>query len=320
MYKDLKILVAGLSKLGMDEKYKVHEHPYFQLNHIVAGKYEYVIEGLTYIAVPGDTILIPLNYKHSIRQLAPEGGYYFEVKFTSFMQNVKEVCELIPVHNEEDELTDQIWKEIFDEKNNAVSESDEIICMYLCSILFKLSSKGRREKNIPSKYISVAEFSEPVREAIRYLENHYREQLTLDDISLKTGVTKSYLCSLFKKETNLTVFECLMIIRIRKAVELLTFDIKSLVQISQETGFINPTHFNRVFSKHVMIPPGQYRKYLNTQHAFWNDVEKNPIVAAIYEGRKIDVQSFSNQEAGILDRVDQIKDDESETLINEQFT
>ena len=56
-------------------------------------------------------------------------------------------------------------------------------------------------------------------------------------------------------ETSLTIFECLMVIRVRKAAELLTFTGMSLAEISCETGFVNLTHFNRVFTKHVMIPP-----------------------------------------------------------------
>lgn len=290
MYNDLKILMAVLSKLENDGYYKTHDHPYYQLNHVVSGRIKYIVDGVSYIAEPGDTVLIPLNYKHSLMQLCPQGGYYFEVKFTAFTQSIKDICSLIQVHSQADEMTGYIWKEIFDEKNNAVSQTEEIVKIYLCSILFKLSSKERREKQIPSKYIMVSEFSPTVQKTIQYLENFYHEQLTLDDISDQMEISKGYLCSLFKKETGLTVFECLMIIRIRKAIELLTFDIKPLVQISQETGFINPTHFNRVFSKHVMIPPGKYRKYLKDQRVFRDDIESNPIIAALHEGKKINIQ------------------------------
>jgi quercetin dioxygenase-like cupin family protein len=39
MQQEIKILIAGLSKLEKGERYDNHVHPYYQLNHIVQGVY-----------------------------------------------------------------------------------------------------------------------------------------------------------------------------------------------------------------------------------------------------------------------------------------
>jgi AraC-like DNA-binding protein/quercetin dioxygenase-like cupin family protein len=286
--QEIKILISGLSKLAKGDSYERHEHPYYQLNHIVRGKYSFTVEDRTFTAEVGDTILIPMNSVHSLTDISDETGYYFEVKFSAFSQVVKGMCADIGVLVPGDDFSGKLLKEIFDENNNLTPASEEVMVIYLYSILFKLSANKRREKNTPSKYIEVSVYSAPVRDTIRFLEDNYTRRLSLDDIVAQTPLKKSYFCGLFKKETTVTIFECLMIIRIRKAVELLTYTDMPLAQISSETGFVSSTHFTRVFTKHVMIPPGQYKKHLKSQSFYWSQATANSITASTLGGKKID--------------------------------
>jgi AraC-type DNA-binding domain-containing proteins len=213
------------------------------------------------------------------------------MKFSTLSKSDKEMCEDIGILARGDDFSAKLLKEIFEENENLTPSSDEIMVTYLYSILFKLTAESRRRKHTPSKYIEVASYSAPVKDTIRFLENNFANQLALDDIVEQTNVKKSYLCSLFKQETSITIFECLMIIRIRKAVELLTYTDLSLAQISQSTGFVNLTHFNRVFTKHMFLPPGQFRKHIESQGFYWKDFNArenaSPIAVAAFEGKKL---------------------------------
>lgn len=292
MQSQIKLLMSGVSKMNSTGVYKAHSHPYYQLNHILRGEYVFLIDGKSYQVGVGDTVLIPVSSKHSITLTSGDSGYYFEIKFSTFSRHDKEICDEAELLVKDDQFSAALMKEIFDEDENDTSLSEEIKLTYLYAILYKLSAKSRREKSIPSKYIEVAAYSEPVRDIIRFLENNYEKHLTLDDIVNETSLQKSSLCSRFKRETDVTVFECLMIIRVRKAVELLSYTDMSLAQISEATGFVNLTHFNRVFTKHVMIPPGQFRKHLASQNLYWNDAtalgSTSHIAAAALGNRKID--------------------------------
>ncbi len=305
MRQEIKILISVLSKMNIGDTFQPHTHPYYQLDHIIRGSYQFNVDGRTFTAGVGDTILIPANCVHSFTETGDETGYYFEVKFSSFSKGVMEMCSDLGYIVRNDVFSGKLLKEIFEENNNATPESEEIMITYLYAILFKLSEKNRREKNTPSKYIEVSAYSAPVRDTIRFLEDNYKKSLSLDDIVAQTSLQKSYLCALFKKETTVTIFECLMIIRVRKAVELLTYNPMPLAQICKETGFVNSTHFNRVFTKHVMIPPGQYRKYLQSQGFYWSDATAgrmiNPITAATLEGKKIDFPQITLNTGGTAD-------------------
>jgi Transcriptional regulator containing an amidase domain and an AraC-type DNA-binding HTH domain len=297
IHQEIRILIKVLSRMNAGVTYKPHTHPFHQLNHIVRGSYQFTVGGRTFTAGVGDTILIPANCVHTFTQTGCETGYYLEVKFSSFSKGLMEMCSDVGILVQNDNFSGKLLKEILDESNNSTPESEKIMVTYLYAILFQLTKKTRREKNTSSKYIEVSAYSAPVRNTIRFLEDNYKERLSLDDIVAHASLKKSYLSSLFKKETTVTIFECLMIIRVRKAVELLSYTNLPLAQISKETGFVNITHFNRVFSKHVMIPPGQFRKYLNSQELYWRDataVKKvSHITAATLEGRKIEFPQFT---------------------------
>jgi AraC-like DNA-binding protein len=301
MQQEIKILISVLSKMNVGDTFKSHTHPYYQLDHIVRGTYQFTVEGHTFTAGIGDTILIPANCVHSFTEISDETGdetgYYFEVKFSSFSKGVLEMSADIGNFVQNDDFSGKLLKEIFDEANNSTPESEDIMVTYLYAILFKLTEKKRREKHTASKYIEVSAYSAPVRDTIRFLEDNYKKRLSLDEIVAQTSLKKSYLSGLFKKETTVTIFECLMIIRVRKAVELLTYTLLPLAQISKETGFVNITHFNRVFTQHVMISPGHYRKNLKSQYFFWSDAtagkKVNHITAATLSGKKIDFPQFT---------------------------
>lgn len=292
MQSNIKILVAGLSQLEAGHSFQAHTHPYYQLNHIVRGEFVYTVDGVDYHAGVGDTVLVPMNSGHTIFLPGDSTGYFFEVKFSTLSQKDKDLCGDIGILVRGDDFSGVLLKEIFEENENLTPSSDEVMVTYLYSVLFKLTEKARREKHTPSKYIEVSSYSPPVRDTIRFLENNFSRQLTLDEIVEQTPVKKSHLCNLFKKETTITIFECLMIIRIRKAAELLTYTNMSLAQVSQETGFVNLTHFNRIFTKHLFLPPGQFRKHVESQDFYWRDLnareKASPIAVAAFEGKKID--------------------------------
>lgn len=281
--------------MNREGKYKAHRHPFYQLNHILLGEYDFEIDGRVYHANVGDTVLVPKNSVHSITLTSQGAGYYFEIKFSTFSLQDQQLCESSCILTQSDAFSPPLLKEIFEEEGADTSESETVKTTWLYAILYKLSAQARRGRYASSKYIRVDAYSEPIQTAIRFLEDHYGEHLSLDDIVEHTEVGKSTLCGRFKQETGATLFECLMIIRIRKAVELLSFTNMTMAEISQATGFVSLTHFNRVFTKYVMIPPGQYRKHLDCQTLYWRDATKgrvtgpSPIALAVLERRKIDV-------------------------------
>ena len=102
-----------------------------------------------------------------------------------------------------------------------------------------------------------------VRCALKYIELHYAEKLTLTELAEKTYVSQWYLSKLLNKYTDKSFCDLLNQARIRKAEKLLQDPSLKIHEISDMLGFNDVTHFSRVFKKQEQVSPNEYR---NTPH------------------------------------------------------
>lgn len=93
-----------------------------------------------------------------------------------------------------------------------------------------------------------------------YLEEHYREHLTLHDLSRQFYINKFYLSRVFKEQFGITIGSYLDQVRITHAKQLLRFSRLTVEEIGREVGISEAGYFNRVFKRVEGISPGEYRK------------------------------------------------------------
>lgn len=94
----------------------------------------------------------------------------------------------------------------------------------------------------------------------QYLDEHFRERITLDRLADVFYINKYYLTRVFKDQFGMTVLSYLDHIRITRAKQLLRFSELTVEQIGREVGVEEPGYFNRVFKKIEGVTPGEYRK------------------------------------------------------------
>lgn len=95
--------------------------------------------------------------------------------------------------------------------------------------------------------------------ALSYINENYRDDITLEDVSAVIGFNESYFCRIFKLATGATFTEYLNFVRVCKAQKLLSESSKSILDISSEVGFSSVSYFNRIFKKYRSCSPGYYR-------------------------------------------------------------
>ncbi len=96
-------------------------------------------------------------------------------------------------------------------------------------------------------------------EAEKYIQAHYRDNLTLQTVARQICVTPVWLSKLFKKEKQITFLEYLTRVRIEHAKIRLADARFRIYQVGLEVGYGNPEHFTKTFKKAVGCTPKEYR-------------------------------------------------------------
>ena len=99
-----------------------------------------------------------------------------------------------------------------------------------------------------------------IRLAKQYIQNHYSEQITLEEVSGYVNLSPAYFSALFKKEAELGFVKYLMQVRMEQAKMLLRDTNLSVVEVCVKVGYNDKKHFTHSFEKIVGVKPVVYRK------------------------------------------------------------
>ncbi len=104
-----------------------------------------------------------------------------------------------------------------------------------------------------------------ILDAIAYIEENYRENISLDDVAKKINMSYHHFSRFFKESTGKNFIDYLTELRIDRARETLkdkTFNIK---EICYEVGYTDPNYFSKIFKKSTGLTPTEYRNNVVSQ-------------------------------------------------------
>ena len=102
--------------------------------------------------------------------------------------------------------------------------------------------------------------SETGKTAQEYIQENYRRDLSLDELSKELDISPYYFSKLFKEETGSNFVEYLTNLRMSRAKELLKDERCSMKEICLEVGYSDPNYFSRIFKKNFGVTPTEYRE------------------------------------------------------------
>ena len=100
----------------------------------------------------------------------------------------------------------------------------------------------------------------PVQEAKRILDQRFREDISLTELSAMLNLSHTYLSTLFKEETGITVSQYLTKIRMKEARRLLLTSQDQVSQIAVQVGYQDEKYFMRVFKKENGLTVSEFRR------------------------------------------------------------
>lgn len=93
-----------------------------------------------------------------------------------------------------------------------------------------------------------------------FLDEHYKEKLSLESVASHFFIDKHYLARLFKEHYGVTLVTYLQQVRITHAKRMLRFTDKSIEEIGLECGIGELNYFSRVFKKLEGVSPSEFRR------------------------------------------------------------
>lgn len=102
-----------------------------------------------------------------------------------------------------------------------------------------------------------------VQDVARYIDEHYEQDITLENLSKKFNISRSYLPKQFKSQIGVTPTEYLSQVRVQAAKELLRRSDTPIYDVAQSVGIDNVSYFIKLFKKYEQTTPYIYRKTWN---------------------------------------------------------
>ena len=135
----------------------------------------------------------------------------------------------------------------------------------LFSILYELSKFDDARELATSAFakVEVDSDSRRILKVKNYIDDHYKDEMNLEQLANYVGMTPTAFSRYFKLRTGKNLSEYIVDIRLGHAARLLVDTTDSVSEICWATGFNTLSNFNRLFRKHKGCTPTAFRENFN---------------------------------------------------------
>ena len=256
----VRLHYAAAFSMEGDAPVHAHTHPYTEFCYLAAGELELNVEGKAYPVSEGEMIVINAGVLHN--------AALAEGKKADLIVIGVEGLSLTPTGSEKwvnsclflcREFRREIlfcMQQILAELEKQRSEYQKVCGCMLQSFLIYLNREGQEEFS----------FSSPKRTAReclaikQYIDEHYRNTITLDHLAQISSLNKYYLAHAFREYIGLSPINYLNSRRVEEAMKLLEETNHSIAHVAKMIGFSSQSYFAQVFQKAAGMSPGEFRK------------------------------------------------------------
>jgi len=245
-----------------------HCHPYYELSVIEHGSCRFLIENSMVDLHDGDFLLLPPQLFHYTRYLfgtCLRSGVYFRLEdldpaLVAQMPEGMDFFSRMRLFQAPDSARRQFGEllgrmaaeeESFDERSGLMLK------LQLQELLLLSSRVCQFLEDSPA---NIHTTDRQVLLAARYINDHFRQQITAADIAAAAGFSPNYLSRKFREAAGIGVHDYLVFIRLRAAAFELISTQNSVTEIALHCGFSDSNYFKDAFKKKYGMTPRNYRK------------------------------------------------------------
>lgn len=242
-----------------------HTHSFYELNVVLNGRGEHLIEQMKREVGCGSVFMIPPGVRHSYKNLDGLNVYHMLIHrdflpncFSEFYRTAgfSLLFEIEPYFRaryhenmfltlNEEELGSVISDIELIEKCKTVSDRQLYInatakklLAFLCMRITEQSGMGAVSVRPNRELLQIAD-------SLNYIHQNYEERITVETLAQKQNMSRATYIRWFKKTCGCTPHQYLMQFRLKKAEEGLSDPKSSVSEIAQQCGFYDASHLRR---------------------------------------------------------------------------
>ncbi len=257
---DTKCLYAG--KLERIKKWseKTHKHPFCEILFVFSGSGKTNINGKSYSIKKGDLVVYNADTLHEESTSAKSGlelGFFgiTNFKISDFPQDCllsKDACPVIHTGDDEEKISFYFMNLV--EEIRGEEKYNELIVKYLARLI--LIDILRLANISEAKFVANAIFNQ----IYNYINSHFMEIETLDQVCDELHVSKYYISHVFKKYIGKPPMQYVTSKKIDYAKKLLQETDLYATEIGEKCGYDDHAMFFKAFKRITGMTPVEFRK------------------------------------------------------------
>ena len=226
---------------------------------VLEGEGSLTYDGRQYSLKLGDCVFTDCRktYSHSTSDClwSLSWCHFYAPFMPAIYEKYKERGGLPVFHPEKPDAFQKIFVQLYE----LAASSDYIRDMRINESLSALLTLLMQESWNPD-HVAVSKKRMELAAVKAYMDEHYTQKLTLDDLEAQFFINKYYLLKIFKETYGMTISSYLISKRITRAKQLLRFTQMTIDEVGCAVGMDGAGYFSRMFKKAEGISPKEYRK------------------------------------------------------------
>ena len=230
----------------------------YQLLYILEGKAHFYFESGEIIVNKGEMVLFRPREPQSYFYFPKDKCQAFWVHFTG--SDVDKILDYYKLHNDTNifysgssPVYQWLFEQMIRELQLCRANYKELLTMLLRHI-FLLVNRYLKENGK-----SGVDALNDIERSIQYFNENYTKDINIDEYAKSLHVSTCWFNRRFKQVTKVTPLQYILSLRLSNAKMLLKTQDYNVTETSYAVGFHNPLYFSRLFTKHIGMPPSEYK-------------------------------------------------------------
>lgn len=257
-----------------------HYHDYYQISYVTAGTLEHRQGSDTAVLQPGDAFIVPPGFVHRVQFTKPDTAMVTlafqdslllrDLPHSGASRFLKELqhnhdtghisLQLTPDASQKSSIQALLDCLLREQVSGCAPEMSAVPSL-ICSVVYLLG-QCYYHNTAPSRHPwSEHDREQLLRRCVVYLDTHFTDQLSTDEIAKQFGLSRSALSSAFQQHTGLPIHKYIAQKRIQQAQTIIrTHPDTPLGEVAAKVGYEDSSTFYRNFHRITGMSPAKYRE------------------------------------------------------------